>query len=140
MSEQEPAITVSYLGRDQLRIEARGHVMFADQPIEDRGDDTAATPTEIFLSGLAACVAFYGERFLRRHELAVAGLTVGCDYFWAESPHRVGAIVLTVEAPGLPDEKREAFTRGIEHCTVHNTLVVPPQVRIRLAGSRAAVA
>lgn len=40
MSEQEPAITVSYLGRDQLRIEARGHVMFADQPIEDRGDDT----------------------------------------------------------------------------------------------------
>jgi putative redox protein len=140
MSENEPAITVSYLGRDQLRIEARGHVMFADQPVEDRGDDTAATPTEIFLSGLAACVAFYGERFLRRHELAVAGLTVGCDYFWAENPHRVGAIVLTVDAPGLPAERREAFAKVIEHCTVHNTLVVPPQVQIRLTGSRAAVA
>lgn len=52
----------------------------------------------------------------------------------------MGAIVLTVEAPGLPDEKREAFTKVIEHCTVHNTLVVPPQVQIRLAGLRAAVA
>ena len=140
MSEHEPAITVAYLGRDQLRIKARGHVVFADQAIEDRGDDTAPTPTEMFLAGLAACVAFYAERFLRRHELPTAGLTVGCDYSWAENPHRIGAIELTVEAPGLTAEKREAFLKVIEHCTVHNTLHVPPDVRLRLGGAQAVAA
>ncbi len=132
MSEYQPAIVVTHLGRDQLRIEARGHVMFADQPVEDGGDDTAPTPTEIFLSGLTACVAFYAERFLRRHKLPTVGLTVSCDYAWVENPHRVSAIELVVEAPGLTAEKREAFLRVIEHCMVHNTLLVPPNVRINL--------
>ena len=140
MSENQPAINVTYLGRDQLRIETRGHVLFADQPIEDRGDDTAATPTEIFLSGLTACVAFYAERFLRRHSLSTAGLSVSCDYSWAENPHRVGAIELTVEAQGLAAENQQAFMRVIEHCTVHNTLLVPPEVRTRLRSARTAAA
>lgn len=131
MSEQEAAITVTHLGRDQLRIETRGHVLFADQPIGDGGDDTAPTPTELFLAGLSACVSFYAERFLRRHHLSTVGLAVGCDYAWAENPHRVGSITLTVDAPSLQPGLRSAFTRVIEHCTVHNTLEHSPSIDIR---------
>jgi uncharacterized OsmC-like protein len=121
-------------------MEARGHVMFADQPVEDGGDDTAPTPTEIFVSGVGACVAFYAERFLRRHGLSATGLTVACDYWWAEQPHRIGAIHVTVKAPGLTDGQRDAFMRVIERCTLHNTLKVPPQVQIHVESARIAVA
>jgi uncharacterized OsmC-like protein len=126
-------IAVTYAGRDRLRIDVRGHVLSADQPAEDGGEDTAPTPTELFLASLAACVAFYSERFLRRHKLSTEGLKVSCAYCWAENPHRVGEIDLTVTAPGITAAKREAFTRVIEHCTVHNTLEHPPEVRIGLA-------
>ncbi len=94
---------------------------------------TAPTPTELFLAGLAGCVAFYGARFLRRHGLATEGLAVSCNYAWAANPTRIGEIDLSVEAPGLTADRREAFSRVIEHCTVHNTLLQPPQVRIRVA-------
>lgn len=126
-------ITVRHIRGDQARIEVRGHEVLTDQPVEDGGDDTAPTPTELFVASLAACVAYYSEQFLRRHRLPTEGLSVTCDYKWAENPHRVGAIELRVDAPGLTQAKVEAFTRVIEHCTVHNSLRQPPEVRLQLA-------
>jgi len=133
-------IAVTYAGGDRLRVDVRGHVLLTDQPVEDGGEDTAPTPTEMFVSSLAACVTFYAERFLRRHGLSTEGLKVTADYQWGENPHRVGEIVLKVEAPGLTEVKREAFERVIEHCTVHNTLSVPPVVRVNLAPAKVAAA
>ena len=121
-------ITVSLVDGDRLRIAIRGHELFVDQPVEDGGGDTAPTPTELFLGSLAACVEFYAERFLRRHGLGTDGLSVGCDYAWAQNPTRVGQIRLVVEAPTLTPPLREAFSRVVEHCTVHNTLRQPPAV------------
>jgi putative redox protein len=126
-------IAATYVGGDRLRIDVRGHQLSADQPAEDGGGDTAPTPTELFLAGLTACVGFYAERFLRRHNLSTVGLSVGCTYGWAEHPHRVGVIELIVAAPGITAAKREAFAHVIEHCTVHNTLDHPPDVRIKVA-------
>ena len=133
-------ITVDYEGRDRLRIEARGHRLFADQPVADGGEDTAPTPTELFVAALGACIAFYAERFLRRHALSTDGLKVACDYAWAEDPHRVGEISVAVEAPGLTPARREAFSRVIEHCTVHNSLLHPPAVRVTVGDARTAAA
>jgi putative redox protein len=133
-------ITVTYAGGDRLRIDVRGHELGVDQPVEDGGEDSAPTPTEIFVSSLAACVAFYAERFLRRNGLSTEDLKVAADYQWAGNPHRVGEIVLNVEAPGLTEVKREAFERVIEHCTVHNTLRMPPVVRVNLAPAEVAAA
>ncbi len=125
-------IAVTYMGGDRMHIDVRGHKLSADQPVEDGGGDTAPTPTELFLAGLTACVGFYAERFLRRHNLSTEGLRIGCAFDWAENPHRVGAIELTVAAPGITAAKREAFMRVIEHCTVHNTLAHPPEIRINV--------
>jgi putative redox protein len=123
-------ITVRPVERDRLRMTIRGHELFTDQPVEDGGDDTAPTPTELFVASLGACVAFYAERFLRRHALPTVGMEVACEYAWAENPHRVGAVQVTVDAPGLTDATREAFSRVVEHCTVHNSLRMPPDVRV----------
>src|ERR1700737_5014025 len=111
MATGSAAIRAEHQGGDRLLMTVRGHELYSDQPIEDGGEDTAATPTEIFLAGLAGCVAFYAERFLRRNRLTTEGLEVTCDYLWAENPHRVGEISLDVGAPGLTVEKREPFTR-----------------------------
>lgn len=132
------AVVVTYAGGDALRIAARGHELLSDQPVEDGGEDTALTPTEIFIGGLGACVAFYAERFLRRNALSTDGMKVECTYLWAESPHRVGEIEIHVEAPGLTEARRAAFSRVVEHCTIHNTLVQPPAVRIVVGSSQAA--
>ena len=63
-----------------------------------------------------------------------------CRYAWAANPTRIGEIDLLVEAPTLTAERREAFSKVIDHCTVHNTLRQPPEVRIQVAPAKAAAA
>jgi len=125
------AVSVLHEGGDRFRIEMRGHTVTVDQPIPDGGDDVGPTPTELFVASLASCVAFYGRRFLRRHRLPQH---VSVDVRWelGTSPARVARMELDVEAPGLPAEMRERFVAVIEHCTVHNSIVDPPEMAIRL--------
>jgi uncharacterized OsmC-like protein len=137
---QPRSVRATYAGGDRIEMRVRGHVIQADQPLEDGGGDSAPTPSEIFVAGLAGCIAFYAERFLRRHHLPVEGLGVSCDYEWEEDPHRIGGISVTIDAPGLTEEKRTAFTRVVEHCTVHNTLLLPPQIAMQVLPTRSAVA
>ncbi len=140
MSAMQEPIVVTHEGGDRLRIAPRGHELWSDQPVADGGGDSALTPTEIFVAGIAACVAYYAERFLRRHDMSTDGLRVTARYGWAENPHRVGEIDLEVEAPRLAPARQEAFERVIERCTLHSTLRQPPAVRIRLRRADTAAA
>lgn len=133
-------IRVDYEGGDRLRIDLRGHVLTADQPMQDGGEDAGPTPTELFIASLAACVAHYAQRFLRRHGLSTDGLRVSAQYTWAENPHRVGSIRLEVDAPGLVDSRRDAFERVIARCPVHNSITHAPEITIQTGTRRTAAA
>ena len=74
------SMTVSHLGADRFAIEIRGHTVTVDQPIDVGGDDTAPTPTELFIASLASCVAFYARRYLARHDIPTEGLSVTSSY------------------------------------------------------------
>lgn len=133
------ALTVRHLDGDQFAIDIRGHTVLIDQPVDAGGRDAAPTPTELFLAGLAACVAHYARRYLARHDLPADGLAVDLDYDIGSRPARVAAarIVLTAP-PSLPPERLEAFLAVASHCTVHNSLTQPPQVDVVLAQSATA--
>jgi uncharacterized OsmC-like protein len=120
---------VVHHGDDQFDIVVRGHRITVDQPEEVGGQDTAATPTELFVSALAACVGFYARRFLARHRLP-EHVEVDCKWWMDKAPSRVGAVEISVSVPYLPPDKVDRFQKAIEHCTVHNTLLRPPHVEI----------
>lgn len=126
-------ISVSHQEGDRFQAIVRGHRLMIDQPWEDGGTDAGPTPTELFVAGLASCVAFYAERYMRRHDLPVEGLVVDTAFEFAnDRPARVASITIEVHAPGLPAVRRDAFLAVIEHCTVHNSMRTAPRVRIEL--------
>jgi uncharacterized OsmC-like protein len=128
-------ITVRHLNRDRYEVHVRGHRTVVDQPLIDGGEDTAPTPTELFIASLAGCVAFYAGRYLQRHGLPIAGLEVHVRYEMASRPARVGRIWVEITPPeGLPDDRRERLLAVASHCTIHNSLVSPPSVAVTLTG------
>ncbi|BCJ75862.1 hypothetical protein CS0771_54060 [Catellatospora sp. IY07-71] len=120
---------------ERYEITVRGHRILVDQPVDVGGENAAPTPVELFVASLAGCVAYYAGRFLARHGITREGLGVHVAYrMAADRPARVTAIDLTVTVPArLPADRRPALRAVIEHCTVHNSLVDPPSVRIDLA-------
>lgn len=126
-------MSVSHLGGDQFEIEVRGHRIRVDQPEAMGGEDTAPTPTELFVASLASCSAFYARRYLSRHDLPVEGLRVETSYVMGKSPSRVASFDVRVHLPaGVPESRHQALLAMIDRCTVHSTLTHEPEVTIAL--------
>ena len=126
-------VRVRHLDGDRFAVDVRGHTLLVDQPVEAGGTDTAATPTELFIAGLASCVAFYARRYAARHKFSPDGLAVAVSYELGGRPARVSQITIVVTPPTeLPAERRDAFLAVASHCTVHNTLTQPPNIEIAL--------
>lgn len=126
-------VVVTHDGDDRFTIAMRGHTVTVDQPVDAGGDDTAPTPTELFIASLASCVGFYARRYLKRHDLPVEGLKVDSWYELGGRPAQVTKFVVEVTVPeGVPAERREPLLAMATHCTIHNTLLNPPHVDITL--------
>ena len=134
-------VRVTHVDGDKFEVAIRHHRFRVDQPLADGGQDPAPTPTELFVSSLAACVAFYARRFLTRHDLPIEGLSVEADYSIATRPARIDAIMIRLRVPdGVPADKRAALRAVASHCTVHNTLEARPRVNIDLIPVRSKAA
>jgi putative redox protein len=126
-------MTVRYDSGDRFAIDIRDHEVVVDQPPEMHGDDLGPTPTELFIASLASCVGFYARRYLARHHLDADGLAVEVGYEMASKPARVGKVTLRIVVPaGVPELRRDALLAMASHCTVHNTLTLPPEVHVTL--------
>jgi len=122
---------VRHVISDCYSVRIRDHQLTVDQPRHAGGDDTGPTPTELFAASLATCVAHYGGRFLARHGIDPAELRVDCEFGLTTSPNRIGWITLRVVPPaGMPPRLTEAMRAVVSRCTVHNTIVEPPEVQI----------
>jgi uncharacterized OsmC-like protein len=125
---------VRFVAGESYEVAVRGHRLVVDQPGGAGGQDSAPTPTELFVASLAGCVAFYAGRFLTRHGYGRDGLAVAVGYEMAsDRPARVSNIRLTVRVPaGVPPQRWAALRAVVSHCTVHNSLASPPSVTIDL--------
>jgi len=123
-------IAIRSLGSEALEVTIRGHRLILDQPAGQGGADLGPTPTELFVAALAACSVHYSRAYLRRHDHEDVGAE--CGFRMSEgAPHRVAEIDITLELPDNLDEQRlSSALRAASHCTVHNSLAVPPVTRL----------
>src|SRR5512132_765612 len=135
-----PNLSVTHQAGDRCQLQVRGHRLLCDQPVADGGTDQGPTPTELFVASLAACVGFYARRFLARHHLETAGLRVETAFTTSpDRPARVATITLRLLLPQpLEENRRRALLAVVDHCTVHNSLRISPEVRVMLAESASA--
>jgi putative redox protein len=130
-------VHVHHEGEDRYTVEIGVHALTVDQP--DTGD-AGPTPTDLFVASLASCVAHYAGRFFARHGIDPDGFEVDATFAMAaDRPARVGSIDLRLRLPrGFPLELRERLAAVIDHCTVHNSITTPPEVRMELRAAPAA--
>jgi len=140
--EEPPAgvaghLTAVGIRGDVYAVTTRGHLMTVDQPVADGGTDTGPTPVELLVAALAGCVAHYAGRYLDRHGVSREGLRVTAEHVMAaDRPARVASVALRLAVPTLPPEQAEALLAVVRRCTVHNTLLLPPDMSIVLEPPR----
>jgi putative redox protein len=129
------AIHVTPLGKSCYGVVTGRHSLTIDQPHTSGGDDRGPNPLELFAASLTACVAHYAGSYLVRHGLSSEGLHVAANYTMAsDHPARVASLTVMITPPaGLSESEKTGLLAVGSHCTVHNTLRMPPAVDIGLS-------
>ena len=124
---------IEFRGGAKFGIASGSHTIVTDQPLADGGEDAGMSPVELFVGSLTSCVAYFVGRYCKRHQIPHDGVTVEAEWTMAEQPHRVGSVSMRIALPALltPDQ-RERLLKVAHGCTVHQSLAVPPTVKIDL--------
>lgn len=126
-------LTVNYLGAVQFEAEARGHKIICDQPLDNNGHDEGMTPPELLLASLATCAGYYAVQYLNVRNLPSEGLRVRITAEKAKAPARLDQFVISIETPGVFDEKDiEGIRRSAEKCLIKNTMLVTPTISVEV--------
>ena len=130
-------VTVEHLGSVQFEIHARNHCVISDQSVNDGGFDEGMTPPELLLASLGSCAGYYAAQYLRKNKLATEGTRVRVTCDKVKHPlARMTNFVIELDAPvELNEAQRKGVEEAVEHCLVHNTLVHPPKIELKVAGA-----
>jgi putative redox protein len=103
-------------------VEIRRHVVVADEPSENGGDDSGPSPQELLAASLASCTAITMEMYAKRKGWDIGEVVVDVDYEPAQrgSPTRFRLEVRMSEE--VPEEQRERLMQIAAKCPVHRTL------------------
>jgi len=129
-------VQVEHLGSVQFEIKTRNHSIVSDQPVQDGGFDEGFTPPELLLASLGSCAGYYAAQYLRKHKLATEGTRIRVRCEKVKDPlARMTNFVIEVDAPvELSAEQQKGVEEAVEHCLVHNTLMRPPKISLKIAG------
>jgi putative redox protein len=103
-------------------VEIRDHVVVADEPTDNGGDDSGPSPQELLAASLASCTAITMEMYANRKGWDVGEVVVDVNYEPAQrgSPTR---FEMEVRMPKeLAEEQRERLMQIAAKCPVHRTL------------------
>jgi len=129
-------VIVEHLGDVQFEIKARQHTLACDQPPENGGFDEGMTPPELLLASLGSCAGYYAAQYLRKHKLQGAGTLVRVSAEKVKNPARMDNFRIEVETPmGLDAGHQKGIEEAVHHCLIHNTLLRPPQIGVRVKGA-----
>ncbi|MBD0281730.1 MAG: OsmC family protein [Thermoleophilaceae bacterium] len=103
-------------------VEIRRHVVVADEPAENGGDDSGPSPQELLAASLASCTAITMEMYAKRKDWDIGEVVVDVNYEPAQrgSPTRFRLEVHLSEE--VPKEQRERLMQIAARCPVHRTL------------------
>lgn len=107
----DASLTESY----RTEITARTHRFAGDEPTELGGTDTAPTPVELLLGGLASCTAITLRMYAQRKEWPLEAVRVQVHYTAKPTPSAIKHITMRGQ---LDDVQKARMLEIAEKCPV----------------------
>jgi uncharacterized OsmC-like protein len=117
-------VKITLLSDERIRLEGGAG------PLTIEADDPQRyySPFHMLASSLATCVFSVLHSWADNASLSPEDLAIEVEWEFAEDPYRVGALRLELLWPSLPEQRRTAAERAAHLCTVHHTLLHPPEI------------
>lgn len=114
-----------YAGEKKIQITHldSGATITTAAPIDNQGDGSSFSPTDLLTSSLGACMLTIISIVAERDAVAIEGSYFTVEKIMSQSPRRIGEIQLAMYLPkSLTEEQRRKFEQAAKTCPVHYTL------------------
>jgi putative redox protein len=105
------------------RVEVDGHELTVDEPEEDGGTNTGASPTRLLTASLASCTSMTIVMYADRKGWDVGDLEVSAEFERPPAGERAQFEVTVRLASSLSEEQVERIMVIAGKCPVHRTLI-----------------
>ena len=123
------AVKIILLSEDAIRLEPTpGPLTIASLNAEQ-----GYSAFHMLASALGTCTLSVMHAWATSASFNPDDLAVEVHWTFAENPHRVDTMHLTLDWPSLPEKRHEAAQRVAAMCTVHATLHHPPSIKVSVA-------
>ena len=110
-----------------VRIDAGGHALRGDEPVDHGGADTGPAPFGLLLSGLGACTAITLRMYAERQTWPLAGVDVKLTYIVADRDTRWIDRLITLH--GIDDAQRAKLAEIAERTPVTKAVRAGTEIR-----------
>ena len=127
---------ITLIAEDGIRLEPLPGPM----TIEAESEDQLYSPFHMLGSGLAFCTYSVLASWASNTKLHADDIVIDVRWTFAEDPHRIGNIDMTVQWPSLPAARQNAAQRVAHMCAIHATLTHLPALSTTVMAAEPATA
>jgi putative redox protein len=129
-------ITGHYTGnlKTGLRHGPSGTELATAAPVDNRGDGSSFSPTDLVAAALASCIVTTMAIVAEREGIDFRQASFRVEKHMADNPRRIGSLPVEIHMPpGLTDAQRKKLENAAHTCPVHRTLREDVEKEIRFA-------
>jgi uncharacterized OsmC-like protein len=119
-------VNIEYEGdlRCQLTHPDSGANFRSDAPVDNEGDGSSFSPTDLCASALGSCIATIIGMRARKLEIDLRGMWIEVTKVMsADAPRRIARLETEIWMPRpVTDEVKAVFTQAASACPVHHSL------------------
>ena len=104
-----------------------------DQPEKSGGDNSAPSPSALFITSVATCAGYFALKFCRARKIDITGMRLTMQYDWDKELKRYPKMSIQLELPdGFPEKYRGAIIKAMDQCAVKRSILQPPEFEMTL--------
>ena len=119
---------ISFPGGKKVDSHFKGFCVNTDQPKKAGGDDTAPSPTELFLASIGTCAGYFALTFCEKRKLNIDKLKIKLDFQANKKTYMIENIVVKITLPpDFPEKYKDALIKAVDVCHVKKHFTDPPE-------------
>ena len=118
-------ITGRYTGdlKMQVRHELSGTECITAAPLDNHGDGSSFSPTDLVATSLGSCIVTVMAIAAQKEGIPFAEASFRVEKHMASDPRRIAALPLVITMPpGLTEAQRGRLEKVGSHCPVHRSI------------------